>query len=170
MHCERLSPLLLFLYGNTITFIYYYSFTNHNNRLNYHIITNNLGQTSRNQLPGPIAEISVRRAGVPSWKLPICYIYSWKIGICSVAKKDCSCKIGIFSMNRQTFLEKMVSVGRKNIPSLKIVICSTEKYSFLESLYLFVKYIEPGKVQKKVLLEEKDRYFRKFSRWLLLNK
>ena len=78
-------------------------------------------------------------------------------------KKDCSWKIGICSMNRQTFLEKMVSVRQTNIPywkiviwstsrrdvPWKIVICSKNKNTFLENKYLFGEHIKlSGKIQK----------------------
>ena len=69
----------------------------------------------RKQPPRHNAELSVRR-GIPSWKLPICSLIfemaSWKIVIClvakkvflkistcSVAKKKCSWKICIWSVN-----------------------------------------------------------------------
>ena len=44
-----------------------------------------------------------------------------------------------------------------------------QKRRLLENQYLFGEHIEPsGKLQNKVLLEEMNRYFRKLSRWLLL--
>ena len=49
--------------------------------------------------------------------------------------------------------------------SWKICICSANSQTFLENWHLLGEHIKPpGKIQKKVLLEEKNRYFRKKSR------
>ena len=81
-----------------------------------------------------------------SWKICICSITNkivliWKIGSCSVAKK-------VVLENQYLFDEQI----------------------YLSGKFLFVRWTLklPGKDWKKVLLEEKNRYFRKLSRWLLL--
>ena len=76
------------------------------------------------------------------------------------SQKNCW-KISICLMNKNTFLEKMVSVRRTKIPFWKIIICSTSRKNvpwkycdlFDEKINLL------GKVQKKVFLEEKNNCF-----------
>ena len=97
----------------------------------------------RKQPPRRFSKLFVRKE-VPSWKLPLCLMIfkkaSWKIWICSVTKK--------FSW------KKWFLVGEQ---------------MYLPGKLLFGEHIKPpGKIQKKVLLEEKIRYFRKLSRLPLL--
>ena len=77
------------------------------------------------------------------------YILSWKNGICSA--------------NKYIFLGNFCLFDERKRRTLENCVLSDEQINLrLENQYLFGEHIKPpGKVQKKVLLEEKKKIFSK---------